>query len=480
MTANLRPYPEYKESDLPWLGRIPEHWQEKRARYYFREVDERSTTGTEKLMSVSHKTGVTPRKANVTMFMAESNVGHKICRPGDLVINTMWAWMAAMGVARQTGLVSPSYGVYRHRTALPYVPEYVDHLVRTQPYVSEYICRSTGIRASRLRLYPDDFLCIPLVCPPIQEQESVVRFITDHNRQVRRFIRNRRRLIEVLNEQKHAIVNRAVTRGIDPNVSLKPSGIEWLSKIPDHWEERRLRNLTELRVSNVDKHSKDGEIPVRLCNYTDVYKNSVITTDMQFMAATATPEEIAAFNIRVGDVLITKDSEDWRDIGVPAVVVQTADDLVCGYHLAILRPKTDFIFGRFLFYALQCRSAVIQLNLAAKGVTRFGLSQGAIKSLGLAVPSVDEQEKIVLFIEDATASLNGMIRRAQREIDLIREYRTRLISDVVTGKLDVRHLSSEIGGELAEPVGLDEDINDEELLGDEEPEFDEEVTDADN
>jgi type I restriction enzyme S subunit len=444
MTADLRPYPEYQDSGLPWLGQVPAHWEEKRAKYYFREVDERSTTGAEQLMSVSHKTGVTPRKANVTMFMAESNVGYKICRTGDLVINTMWAWMAAMGVARQTGLVSPSYGVYRPHMASPYVPDYVDHLLRTQPYVSEYICRSTGIRASRLRLYPEDFLDIPVVCPPREEQEVIVRFIAHHDRLVRRFIRNRRRLIEMLNEQKQAIINRAVTRGLDPNVPLKPSGIDWLGAIPEHWETSRLRNLVELRVSNVDKHSKAGELPVRLCNYTDVYKNSVITAEMPFMAATASRDEIAAFHIRVGDVIITKDSEDWQDIGVPAIVAQTADNLVCGYHLAILRPKVSLITGRFLAFAMQCRSAATQLNIAAKGVTRYGLSQGAIKSLGLAVPSLDEQKKIVLYIDEATASLNELLRRAKREIDLIREYRTRLIADVVTGKVDVRHLVSDI------------------------------------
>jgi len=294
MTADLRSYPEYQDSGLSWLGKVPAHWEEKRAKYYFREVDERSTMGSEQLMSVSHKTGVTPRKANVTMFMAESNVGHKICRPGDLVINTMWAWMAAMGVARQTGMVSPSYGVYRPRKTSSFVPDYVDHLMRTQPYVSEYICRSTGIRPSRLRLYPDDFLEIPIVCPSREEQDAIARFIAYHDRLVRHFIRNRRSLIQMLNEQKQAIINRAVTRGLDPNVPLKPSGIDWLGDIPEHWETIRLRNLVELRVSNVDKHSKDGELPVRLCNYTDVYKNSTITAEMPFMAATASRDEITA------------------------------------------------------------------------------------------------------------------------------------------------------------------------------------------
>lgn len=261
----MKPYPEYKESGLPWLGKVPKHWEERRAKYYFHEVDVRSTKGEEQLMSVSHKTGVTPRKANVTMFMAESNVGHKICRPGDLVINTMWAWMAAMGVARQTGLVSPSYAVYRLHLASSFVPDYVDYLVRVPPYVSEYICRSTGINTSRLRLYPDEFLCIPIVRPSLKEQKSMVVFITYHDRLIRRFIRNRRRLLEILNEQKQAIINRAVTRGLDPNVKLKSSGIDWLGDIPEHWEVLRLKNVATIVLGKMLKTSPSpGD---KLCPY---------------------------------------------------------------------------------------------------------------------------------------------------------------------------------------------------------------------
>lgn len=472
MTNQLIPYPDYKDSGLPWLGRVPAHWDEKRSKYFFREVDERSATGEEQLLSVSHVTGVTPRKANVTMFMAESNAGHKICRAGDLVINTMWAWMAAMGVSRQIGLVSPSYGVYRPQTPGLYSADYLDHLVRTQPYASEYLCRSTGIRGSRLRLYPDDFLSIPIVRPPLAEQDVIVRFVVHHDRVVRRFIQNRRQLIKVLREQKRAIINRAVTRGLDVHAALKHSDIDWLGDIPERWEVKRLRNLAELRVSNVDKHANEGELPVRLCNYTDVYKNPVITADMPFMAATAKRYEIEAFRLRIGDVVITKDSEDWKDIGVPAVVAGTADDLVCGYHLAILRPNPSVVTGQFLAYAMQCQGAVAQFSLAAKGVTRYGMSHGAIKSIVLAIPPVHEQGSLAQHIDEMTTSLNEAISRAVREIDLIREYRARLIADVVTGRLDVRHVALPADDIAVED--FDETINEGDMPGKDEYELVEE------
>ena len=149
-------YQSYRTSKMQWLPSVPEHWDEQRAKVFFREVDERSRTGGEELLSVSHLTGVTPRsQKNVTMFKAASYVGSKLCRPGDIVINTLWAWMAALGASRHVGIVSPAYGVYRPHRADNFNPAYLDYLLRTRSYVAEYIGRSRGIRSSRLRLYPN-------------------------------------------------------------------------------------------------------------------------------------------------------------------------------------------------------------------------------------------------------------------------------------------------------------------------------------
>ena len=148
----LDPNVRLKPSGVEWLGDVPEHWEVRWAKWSFREVDERSADGAEELLSVSHLTGVTPRSAkNITMFMAESYAGHKICRQGDLVVNTMWAWMGALGVSRQTGIVSPSYAVYRPISKSDFLPDFVDTLLRLRPYVDEFKRRSTGRRKSLLR-----------------------------------------------------------------------------------------------------------------------------------------------------------------------------------------------------------------------------------------------------------------------------------------------------------------------------------------
>lgn len=184
-----------------------------------------------------------------------------------------------------------------------------------------------------------------------------------------------------------------------PYKKYKASGVECLGEIPNHCGIQRMRQVSTLLVSNVDKKSDESELPVRLRNYVDVYKNDRITTRINFMRATAMPEEIQRFILRTGDVIITKDSEGWNDIGVPALVQYEAPDLICGYHLAILRARREVISPDFLFRSIQSQPVAYQFHVAANGVTRYGLSQGSIKDIVVPVPPLEEQVAIVRMIE---------------------------------------------------------------------------------
>ena len=424
---------------MRWLPHVPEHWNEQRAKTFFREVDERSKTGQEELLSVSHLTGVTPRsQKNVTMFKAASYVGSKLCQPGDIVINTLWAWMAALGASRHLGIVSPAYGVYRPHRADSFNPAYLDYLLRTRAYVAEYIGRSTGIRSSRLRLYPNQFLDIALLQPPRPEQDQIVAYLRAQDAHIARLIKAKRDLIGLLTEQKLRIIDHAVTRGVDASVALKSSGIEWLGDVPGHWEIALLKHVADVRFSGVDKHSHDDEIPVLLCNYTDVYKNDKITDGMDLMRATATAGEIARLTLKAGDVIITKDSETSDDIAVPAWVPEDLPGVVCAYHLGLLRPDPGRIEGEFLFRAIGSARIAEQFHVLATGVTRFALGKHDVKNAVIALPPVEEQKAICKWIEDECKPIEDAIQRAEDEIKLIREYRDRQIADVVTGQVDVR------------------------------------------
>jgi len=224
--------------------------------------------------------------------------------------------------------------------------------------------------------------------------------------------------------------------GLKPYPAMKDSGVPWLGEVPERWEVQRLRNLADMRVSNVDKHTKDDEQPVRLCNYVDVYKNDYIRPSMSLMRATATKEEIERFRLAEGDVLITKDSEAWNDIGVPALVRASADDLVSGYHLALLRPFRERIAGEFLFRSLQSTGVQYQFHVEANGVTRYGLSHAAIKSVWLPAPPVSEQAAIVRFLDHADRRIRRYIRAKQKLIKLLEEQKQAIIHRAVTRGLD--------------------------------------------
>ena len=217
--------------------------------------------------------------------------------------------------------------------------------------------------------------------------------------------------------------------------AYKPSGVPWLGDEPEHWEVRRIRSIAEMRVSNVDKHTIDGETPVRLCNYIDVYHNDTITNDLSFMRATASRSEIERFRLRPNDVLMTKDSETWNDIGIPALAETDDDDLVCGYHLAILRPQTA-VMGKYLARALQSKPVAYQSHVQAKGVTRFGLSHDAILSVSIPLPPLDEQAAIVRYLDHADELINRYISAKERLIALLEEERQAVIHQAVTRGLD--------------------------------------------
>jgi len=454
----LAPYPEYKDAGVSWVGSIPAHWPEKRAKYYFKEIDERSQTGDEEMLSVSHITGVTPRsQKNVTMFKAESNVGHKRCQTGDLVINTMWAWMSALGVSNHAGIVSPAYGVYRPRSNQAYDNYYLDHLLRIEGYRSEYICRSTGIRSSRLRLYPDKFLSMPVVCPPQEEQQTIARFLKAQDRLFRKFIRNKRRLIELLKEQKQNVINQAVTRGLNPKVRLKPSGVEWIGDIPEHWEVRRLKFLCH-NLNEQTSEKQPGETYIAL-EHVESWTGRI-----------SLPDDEITFDSQVkrfqpGDVLFGKLRPYLAKVTRPQTVG------VCVGEFLVLRA-TGNVSADFLEQKLRSKRVIDLINSSTFGAKMPRADWTFIGNLKFAYPPADEQQKILEHIQEKSAEIDQAIIRAEREIELMREYRTRLISDVVTGQVDVRGIEvPEVAEE--ELLTLDEDTAETDDVIDDEGDMDE-------
>jgi type I restriction enzyme S subunit len=214
VTRGLDPAAPLRASGVPWLGDAPSHWEIERARWLFRERDVRSESGDEELLTVSHITGVTPRsEKDVNMFEAETNEGYKVCLPGDLVINTLWAWMGAMGVAPVKGIVSPAYNVYE--TGPRFEPWYIDALVRLPVFAQEVTRYSKGVWSSRLRLYPEGFFEVCLPVPPREEQRAIVEKIARETAKLDSIRAATERTIALLKERRTALITAVVAGEID-------------------------------------------------------------------------------------------------------------------------------------------------------------------------------------------------------------------------------------------------------------------------
>jgi type I restriction enzyme, S subunit len=233
--------------------------------------------------------------------------------------------------------------------------------------------------------------------------------------------------------------------------TYRDSGVEWLGAVPSHWTVEPLKRICDVRPSNIDKKMISGEQAVRLCNYTDVYRQERITADLDLMEATASSEQIERFTLRSGDVIITKDSETADDIAIAAYVPEHLPGVVCGYHLALLRPRQPYC-GAFLKRYFDSLTAKRQVAVRANGLTRVGLSQHALDNLVVPTPPAAEQIAIAAFLDHETTKIDMLVNEQRRLIELLKEKRLAVISHAITRGIDPHVLTKDSGIEWLGPV----------------------------
>ena len=423
MTLDLRPYSSYDHSGVSWLTDLPAHWEIRRGKTLLVPVDIRSATGKEELLSVSSQQGVIPRQsANVTMFKAESYVGYKLCWPGDLVINSLWAWAQGLGVSKRHGIVSSAYGVYRPLRDI--VPGYVHLLTRSQPFRWELQVRSKGIWISRLQLTDEAFLQAHFPLPPVDEQRAIVRYLDNFDRRIRRYVTAKERLIGLLEEEKQAIINQAVTRGLDPSVRLKASGVEWLGDVPKHWDISRVKSeflcLNRYRVP-----------------LSAVVRGAMTQRLFDYYGASGVIDRVENYLFNDELLLIAEDGANLVLRNLPLAIIARGRFWV-NNHAHILKPRR----GNLEYLAAVMES--IDYAPWISGAAQPKLTQDRLMSIAIAVPPRSEQDEIVSNAKAQTSGLTTEITRARRQIELLEEYRVRLTADVVTGKLDVRRAAEHL------------------------------------
>lgn len=428
--TEVNKYLEYKDSGVEWLGKIPKDWDLTRLGTRFLERKTKVSDKEFPPLSVT-KNGTVPQLDNA----AKSNDGdnRKLVKSGDFVINSRSDRKGSSGIAYQDGSVSLIYIVLEPKGIHPI---YCNYLLKSYNFIEEFYRMGHGIVADLWTTRYDEMKSIMVGIPSQEEQAAIAEFLDRKTALIDQDINIKQKQIELLKERRQILIHKAVTRGLNPNVKMKDSGVEWIGEIPEHWEVKKLRYLANCFPSNIDKHSKPNEKVVRLCNYTDVYKNDYITDDMEFMMATATNEQIRKFTLRIGDIVITKDSETSSDIAVPTFIKEKLNNVVCGYHLAIIRTYQG-CYSKYLFYSLKTKLFNAQFEICSNGITRVGLSNSDLKNGYFLMPTLDEQIKISEFIETGASKIAKAISAKEQEIEKLREYKAALINSVVTGKIKV-------------------------------------------
>ena len=451
MIANLKPYPEYKESEQAWLGRVPRHWPVLPNRALFAEVNEREHPH-EEMLSVTITRGVIRQKALLsgTSKKDSSNLdksAYKLVCPRDIAYNKMRAWQGAIGVSELRGIISPAYVVMRLR-AERNLPRYFHHLYRTPHFAKEAERWSYGITSDMWSLRPEHFKMIYTPQPPPEEQAAMVRFLDYANGRLERAIRAKRKVIALLHEQKQAIIHRAVTRGLAPTVSLKPSGIPWLGDIPKHWELWRVSRFARVGNGATPSRAKptywDGGTYPWL-NSSQVNRGFINSSD-QFVTQAAL-RECHLPRVPAGSVLVAITGQG-KTRGMSAVLGMEA---TINQHIAFITPRVPVASPEFLHLALSAAYLQLRASSEDSGSTKGAITCEDLKRFKIAIPPTPEQKALLRHIQTETRTLNTTVTRLEREIALLREYRTRLVADVVTGKLDVRPAARQLPAEVIEP-----------------------------
>ncbi len=467
MIDGLVRYPKMKESGVGWLGEVPEHWRVLPNRAVFAEVKERDHPDAD-MLSVTITKGVIRQQALLEDRSKKdsSNLdksAYKLVRAGDIAYNKMRAWQGAVGVSEYEGIVSPAYVVQRPREGA--APRYLHYLLRTPTFAKEAERWSYGITSDMWSLRPEHFKVIYSCLPPLPEQAAIVRFLDHVDRRIRRYIRAKQKLIKLLEEQKQAIIHRAVTRGLDPNVRLKPSGVEWLGGVPEHWEVWQIGHFA--RVGNGSTPSRgnsaywtDGTYP--WLNSSSVNAGAVTTSDQ--LVTEVALRECHLPRVPAGSVLVAITGQG-KTRGKAAVL---SIEATINQHIAFitLREPGRRLTAEYLHKFLLAGYTELRRMSDNSGSTKGALTCEALRHFRVVLPPIPVQRRILETIDGDTAEGDRALRVASSEIQLLREFRTSLIADVVTGKLDVREAAARLPQETEDLDPLDEA----EALGDVEAE----------
>ena len=425
-------YNSYQDSGVAWLGEIPSHWDESTINALTRVVS-RKNKPNEPLLSVYRDYGVILKSSRDDNYNrpGQDLSAYKYVKPTNLVLNKMKTWQGSLGVSEFHGIVSPAY-ITCELDISNVFPRYLHYLLRCHNYIHEYNRLSYGVRTNQWDMRYDDFKKIPVFLPSKQEQRAIAKFLDCKTAEIDHFIANEEKLITLLNKQKAAIINRAVTKGLDPNVQMKPSGVEWIGEIPKHWTLTRLKYVSNIPVTyglniEADRYNTEG---IRLIRITDIDESGGLRQKGVYLPEDCVPQEQM---LNSYDLLL---SRSGATVGKSYLHFEEGKYTSAGYLVRF--NFGDYCTSKFIYYVTLSHFYRNWLEQQIIISTIQNVNGEKYSNFQLPIPLHQERKQIVAFLDSKTEQIDELIAAEQRKIEILKEYRQAFISEVVTGKIDVR------------------------------------------
>lgn len=429
-------YPEYKETGLKWLGRVPVSWD---IVPLWTLYSRGKTTGfpDEELLSVYRDHGVVPKGSRDDNFNKPSDdlSAYQLVKPGDMVINKMKAWQGSVAISRHRGIVSPAYFVYERHHGMD--DRYLHYLLRSERYITGYLSLSKGIRTNQWDLDPTYHSRMPVLVPSMQEQRDIVDLLDRETAQIENLIGKQERLIELLAEKRQAIITHIVTQGLDPAAPTKSSGVPWQGPLPEHWRVQPLKNLMRMQTG-VTLGKDFSDVETQTYAYLRVANVQIGHVDLSDVKEIDLPREVAASSmLQPGDVLMTEGG-DRDKLARGCIWDASISPCVHQNHIFAVRTGPQLL-SSFLVLVLDADPARTYFYLTGKQSTNLASTNSTtVKNFRFGVPPMSEQLRIVDHLKVKTLQMDELTEKAKAVISTLKEHRSALISAAVTGKVDLR------------------------------------------
>ena len=434
----MKRYDSYKDSGVKWLGEIPSHWEVKRLRAALSERKERFNSAESlMILSLIKDKGIIPydEKGEVGNKSKDDHTQYKVARKGDLVINSMNVIIGSLGITPYDGYISPAYYAFKPNNNI--FLSYYNYILSLRKVQQSIRCFSKGIMEIRLKISAYDFLSMPFPFPTIKEQEAIANYLDAATSKIDEAIAQQQKMIDLLNERKQIIINNAVTKGLDPNVKMKPSGIDWIGDIPEHWKVMKTLFALSMPITDGPHETPqlyDDGIPFVSAEAVSCGNGRIDFDHIRGFISKAYYEECCKKYIpRRNDIYMIKSGATTGKVAL----VDTDRVFTIWSPLAVFRCNDKVMEFNYLFYLLQADSYQMQVQLSWSYGTQQNIGMRTLEKLKIQVPSLEEQRSIANFLNERISKIEVTKQNVNRVISLLQERKQIIINDVVTGKVKV-------------------------------------------